>query len=231
MNSTRAALRGLLLAALCTFAVGVPLHAPAYAEDPLITATELGQDSAALVVDTSTDLLAGCVPIVSSWTPLALNYSPFIKNNSTYYHETGGGIAHLNCPATYKVVARLSDTAPEPWRLRVGPVTPTVVTSRDPQDSSYVDVPYVGPDAPVLRPAGQVTVHVEVYRRLSTGRYAKVYNGCNEWHFVIQPTVPMTVSDPTQQSACAYDAAYLASDTVDGISQAVEPNSAEALAG
>jgi hypothetical protein len=94
-------------------------------------------------------------------------------------------------------------------------VTPTVVTSRDPKDMGSVDVPYVGPDAPVLRPFGQVTVHVEVFKKLSTGRYGKIYNGCMEWRYVIVPPASVTVTDPSFQGACAYDAAFLAADTAD----------------
>lgn len=227
----RRALRALALTA--TLAGCAPLIAvPAHAEDPVTTAVELGEDTAALVTDTVADLARGCTPIVTSWDPIGVSYSPFIKNGSTYYKFTGGGIAHLNCSATYKVEARLSDVAPEPWGLWRGPRTPTVVTTANPKDSSYVDVPYVGPDAPVFRPAGQLTVHVEVFKRLSTGRYAKVYNGCNEWHYVVQPTVPLTLADPTKQSACAYDAAYLAFDTGDSVGvEAVEADSPEALAG
>lgn len=226
--------RGVRALALVTALAGcAPLIAtPAHAEDPVTTAVELGEDSTALVTDSVADLARGCTPIVSSWDPVGVTFEPFIRNNSTYYRFTGGGTAHLNCSATYKIQTILSDTAPAPWNLRRGPWARSVQTTKNPSLSGVVEVPYVGPDAPVLRPAGQLTVHVEIYKRLSTTRYAKVYNGCNEWHYIVQPTVPLTVTDPTQQSACAYDGVHVLLDTAEASGvQVVEADSAEALAG
>lgn len=228
---TKRALRGL--AVVAAIAVASPLAAtPANAEDPVTTAVELTEDTSALAVDSVLDLARGCTPVVTSWSPLPFTYTPFIRNNSTWYREVGGGVAHLNCTVPVKIQARLVDVSAPPFIPYRGGAVPTYVTSKNPQDSGSLEVPYVGPDAPILRPYGQVTVRVEVFRKLSTGRYAKVYNGCNEWHYVISPPASLTVTDPTSQSACA-NGTYELFDAADAVSAqgAVEADSPEALAG
>lgn len=225
----RGALRALAIAIAITTP---PAAAPAHAEDPVTAAVELGEDTTALAVESALDVARGCTPIVTRWSPLPFNYAPFIRNNSTWYREVGGGIAHLNCTIPVRIQARLIDASAPPFLPYRGPVSPAYMTSKNPQDTGVVEAPYVGPDAPVLRPFGQITVRVEVFRKLSTGRYAKIYNGCNEWHYVISPPASLTVTDPTSQSACA-NGTYELFDAADMVSveEVVEADSPEALAG
>ena len=210
-TSLRHALRALAVAT--ALATAVPLAVPAHAEDVV----PLAEDTVTFGLDTLYDAAKGCTPYVTTWSPTTMSATPFIRNSSTWYKIVGGGTAHLSCPASVKIVARVSDAAPEPWKLYVGEKSPTYTTSTRPTDTGYVNVPYVGPDAPVLRPAGQITVHVEVFRKLSTTRYAPVYFGCFEWTYVMQPAASLTVTDPTGVGFCKYDGAYAAQDFIDGL--------------
>lgn len=233
--------RALNVLALTTaLAAAAPLAAPAaHADDPVTTGIDLANDTVAIGTDTATDLLAGCVPTVTSWTPI---WNQPVANiagttGSTYYREVGGGTAHLNCSIPVKIIARVMDDAaplsPAPFRIYTSPPSPTYVTSRDPSDTATVNVPYYGPDAPVLRPYGHITVQVQVYRKLSTGRYAQIRYGCMEWEYLIQPAAALGATDPRTEGACAYDPMFLTSDTIDSIGQqaAVAWDSPEAMIG
>lgn len=214
--------RRLRVAALTAAALALlPITAHA---DPVV---DLATDTIASGVDAALDLQRGCTPIVTSWTPYALNgttpttyalvMTPHIKNTSTWYLENGGAIAHLSCTASVMIRARVSDVSTGvAFRTYRGSYTPTFVTSKDPRDTGTNDVPYFGPDAPVLRPYGQVTVHVEVFRKVSTGRYAALRSGCTEFHYLVQPAASFQQTDAVatydSQGACAYDAPYLVLD-------------------
>lgn len=229
----RPLLRALSLATALAVAVPV-LAAPAAADDALTTAVLLGEDTLALGGDTLADVARGCTPYVRSWTPKPLKPEPFIRNNSTWYKITGGGTAHMSCSASMKVMTRLIDVSVPPlFPTVIGRYSTAFVTSANPGGTGLVEVPYVGPDAGGIRPFGQITVRVEVYRRLSTGRYAQVHYGCMEWSYVMQPAMSLTVSDPSPQGGCKYGAALLAVDTADGVTYeaALPADSAEALAG
>ena len=216
-NPLRHAIRAVAVAAALTATVPL-VTAPAQAQDVV----PLAEDVAALGLDTVYDAAKGCTPYVQKWSPTALTPTPFIRNNSTWYRHTGGGTAHLTCPASVKVVTRLSDFSVPPFLPRYGPKRTVFVTSSRPTGSGWVEAPYVGPDAPVLRPYGEITVHVEVFRKLSTGRYAPMYFGCMEWTYIVQPAASLTVTHPTEQGFCKYDGAYVAADFVEGISQTDE---------
>ena len=203
-----------LVALLAACALGA-LAAPAAADDPISAAHRVADDGAAYATDVTERVAAGCRPFVLDWTPEPLEMKPFIMNDSTYYRITGGGTAHLSCSTAVRIQARLADISAPVYRQAFGGMSPRYLTSRDPMDTGYVDVAYFGPDAPVVRPFGQATVHVEVYRKLANGRYSTISNGCMEWRYVVQPAASLTVSDPTAKGACAYGAAFLAADTVD----------------
>ena len=198
------------------------LTAPtAHADDPIRTSIELAEDGAATVVDSALDVVRGCTPIVKSWTPKPLTFVPLTPtaNGSIYYRETGGGTAHLSCAAPVLIRARISDdSVPAAYRSYRSVYSSLYVTSANPSRSASVAVPYFGPDAPIMRPFGHVVVHVEVFRRLSTGRYGPIRFGCMEWEYLLQPAASIVVDDPRKdQGACRYDAMYAVEDGLDGI--------------
>jgi hypothetical protein len=218
-KSLRQAVRTLALTT--ALAACAPLIAiPAYAEDPQTTGVAAVDDAAALGTDTAADLLAGCFPFVRKWEPIfTVTPLPPTANGSVYYREEGGGIAHLSCSAPLRWVTRMMDDvgqlSPVPYRVYKNSQASEGTTDA-PRATAVVSVPYVGPDAPVVRPFGHVTVQVMVYRKLSTGRYAEIRSGCMEWVYVIQPTTHVTSTDPREQGTCGYDPIFLAADTLDG---------------
>lgn len=206
--------RTTLLAVL----LAVPVILGSAHADPVV---ELADDTAATVTDTLADLLAGCSPAGKSWTPIDLTFTPSpTPNGSIYYRETSGGKVDLGCAGTGKIVVRIRDDIGVPGpQSRLGrEFTTSFTNSRYPSGTGYVDVPYFGPDALVIRPFGKVTVNVKVYRKLSTGRYAPIPNGCMEWHYLLQPAASIVQTLPTG-GPCAYSAVFLAEDAAAGIGQ------------
>ncbi len=173
-------------------------------------------DGIAEVTDTATDLLAGCSPAVTNWTPLWETPTAFIRNNSTWYREKAGGIAHLSCKASVKMVVRVVDDSVPPFAIYQDRPTTTFVTNKDPAATDTNEVPYFGPDAPVLRPYGHITVHVEVFRKLSTGRYSKIRFGCMEFVYIFVAATGSVVTDNRESGACTYDAVLIADEAVEG---------------
>jgi hypothetical protein len=178
--------------------------------------TDLVDDLATTVTDTATSA-PYCPQYIKSWVPIWNQPTPFIRNGSTWYREVGGAAANLNCAERVQVRARVLDSAPYPFGPYKGGRYDTPYTGKSPSGTGSVDVPYYGPDAPVIRPAGQITVHVEIWRYLSNGRLAPVQEGCMEYYYIIQPAASLTLTDPRPlgQGACAFDAAFLALDAID----------------
>ena len=63
-------------------------------------------------------------------------------------------------------------------------------------------MPYIGPDAPGVRPFGTITAHMEVWAKLSTGRYAKIPDHCTEVYYLFESNV----ANPGQTLKAPYDA-------------------------
>lgn len=203
-----------VVAVATALATALPLAAaPAHADDIV----PLAEDVVALGLDTVSDLARGCTPHVREWTATPFSSTAFVRNNSVWYKHASGGTAKLSCPASVKAVTRLSDFSAPGYPWARGPKTTTYATGSSITGNSWVEAPYVGPDAPILRPYGEVTVHVEVFRKLSTGRYAPVYFGCMEWTYLVQPAASLTVTDPRNQGLCKYDGLYTALDYIEGL--------------
>lgn len=206
--------------------VGLLLVAPASADDPLTTINDLATDTVALGTDSVADALRGCTPMVRGWSPNALRVEgPLVgsgTNGTVSYRVAGGGTAHLNCATRVKMRALVTDSSIPPHPTYSSGFTTVVTTSANPSANATVTVPYYGVDGGA-RPWGYITVRAEVYRRLSSGRYAPMPYGCREWHYVLQPAASLVITDPTAHGACAHGATDLLDELVGGISQQEAP--------
>lgn len=204
-------------------ALGTLLMSPATADDPLTTITDLGADTVTFGTDSVADAVSGCTPVVRSWSPNELRFEGrFTSGGTVFYDITGGGTAHLNCAARVKIRARVSDASVPPNPTYTSPYSTVFTTNANPSANATVTVPYVGIDG-AARPWGYITVRAEVFRRLSSGRYAPMPYGCMEWRYTLVPAASLLLSDPFNQGPCVHDNSDLAAELVDGISQQEAP--------
>lgn len=192
-------------------------------DDTAAPVVDLADDGVATVLDTVDAAVRRCDPVVRTWRNIWYKPVPFTTaNGSTWYTERGGAEAQLSCSATVRIQAWIFDeSAPGFQRFRDDSGWLSSTGTR-PSAVASVDVPYVGVDAPVLRPYGQVTIRVEVVRQLPTGRYSLIKNGCVEYYFLHQPAIGVTEPDPTRydpvgSAECPSAAKTLAYDALDNV--------------
>lgn len=237
-------LRAVALASALTTAAALAAPA-AHADEPVPAPVEVTTDDAPTAsigeaVDdtlaTTTDVLdgaaAGCLPYVHSWQHIWKTPTRYTTaNGSVWYRESGGATPRIICPGTVRLTAYVMDetaTSPVVWHTYRGKTAEVFSSGAYPSIIASVDVPYTGWDAadvlvvgdtPLPRPYGQVTVRVEVERRLSTGRYSMLPNGCMEFYYLIQPEAGFAYSpDPTRgesATSCYSKPKTLAYDTLD----------------
>lgn len=173
------------------------------------TTADLTDDSLATVTDSLDTVARGCVPYVYEWDSIWKDPARYTTaNGSVWYRETGGASPRIICPAAVRLRAWIMDeTVPNGervWDTYISRIEQKFSTSATPSIVASVDVPYEGIDAPGVRPYGQVTGHVEVHRRLSTGRYEMLRNGCVEFYLLHQPSIGLTQSDPTKNEGYGF---------------------------
>ena len=240
-RTLRRGLRAITLTAVLATTFEFTCSPVTYAEDTL-TATNVAEaldDGVATTIDALDTVAKGCVPYVYEWThivndPVRL---PTKANGSIWYRESGGAKARIICPVAVRLSAYVMDettTSPIVWPTVVGKVGEVFSSAPTPSVVALADVPYEGLDAtdgpviggtvPGIRPYGQITVHVEVHRRLSTARYSPITNGCVEFYYLHQAQLGTFVSDPTRGGGygfgpCPATAKIAAFDTLDNIDQ------------
>jgi hypothetical protein len=187
------------------------LAGAAHADDPVATVTDSADEGVAV----ANDLLAGCTPVVSEWQSDAFTMTPYMRGASTWYKEISGATAVVNCSTAYRVRSRIIDTSVPPFVPYAGGWSTDYYTGKRPHGDARNDVPYFGPDAPGVRPVGNITVHVELARKVGRRTYLPVANGCIEFNYVAEPSIGFIYG--TIGGACEFDAAFALLDAKDSV--------------
>jgi hypothetical protein len=160
-------------------------------------------------LDLVTDAASGCLPsqVITPHFAYA-ETAPPPGSSSTYYRESGTGTFTVggSCRAGVKIVVCLTDASLPAWRIYRKCAGDENPTGRTVDATAAQDVPYLGPDAGIVRPFGDITLRIRAWNKRSDGRYSASPVKCLTVTYVFNPQAG-AYSTNTQ-----YDCASAASD-------------------
>lgn len=172
---------------------GVDVPSVDVSTDTDVPQTNVIGDTTIEGLDLVQDAATGCAatPVIDPDPPFAYEQvPPPAGSSSIYYRESSQATFTVggSCRAGVKVQVCLTDGSIPTWRVyrrcRGSEATGRTVTAKVEQD-----VPYVGPDAGIVRPYGDINVTILAWNKRSDGRYPTTPTRCMSFHLAFEPAV------------------------------------------